>query len=627
MTDSGPLVSVLMPCFNRPYLMENRSIPSVLAQTHRAWELVVVSDGLDNHPVRAAVRSFGDSRIRYAEIPRPDYTGLDRTRRWYIAGAAARNHAERLATGEIIALLDDDDAFEPNHLADCVRMLTETGADLCYGLVRLYDANLGEYRDSYEPWDAPGTLGAFLTENVLYTPSVAYRAKWKEPPYPTDGERAADHGKWLAMHAAGAVFTGTEAAQAVYYGDSFDGVLRLTTPGVPPTEPVQQAVRGLTRTRGLTGPGPYTTELESALADRLGVAAAVAVPDAAAGLELALRAVTELRPGRPEVVVPSYAPAATADAVLRAGLTPVLCDVEPLTLTMTADTAGPWISPRTAALLPVHVHGIPCDPRPLRELATAHDLLLVGDAGPALGASTVDGPTGSAGDFEVFGFGEGTPLCCGEGGAVVCRDPELAALLREPAAGRTESTRAGAMGRAGYAGPRLTEFAAAVAVAGLPLLDSWLAARRTAAERYRELLAAVPELRVVGPHPGSDSGPDIGPDASPHPGPDASPHTRPGTDGRRPSWADLTLLTPSVALTARIVTRLADHRIATGTRHQPLHRSPVHARHAAGPLPVADAVAGRVVNVPIGQEIPDESIVLVAGVLRHELAAADRGFA
>ncbi|MEV6394058.1 DegT/DnrJ/EryC1/StrS family aminotransferase [Streptomyces sp. NPDC051907] len=580
MTASEPLVSVLMPCYNRPYLMTHRSIPSVLQQTYENWELVVVSDGLDNHSVRAAAEGFGDSRIRYAEIPRPDYSGLGPTGRWFIAGAAARNRAEEMADGEIIALLDDDDAFLPNHLADCVRLLTGAGADLAYGLVRLHDVNSGAETDYYHPWDAPGTLEAFLTENVLYTPTVAYRARWKQPPYPTDGRRAADHGKWLAMHHAGARFVGTACAQAVYYGDSFDGVLRISPPpngvAAEPTEAAEPAA--------LSDPA-RTAELESALARWLGVPETVAVPDADTGLDLVLRVLRERRPDRTEVVVPSYAPAGTAEAVVRSGLTPVFCDVDPRTLTLTAASAEPATTRRTLALLPVHVHGIPCAMGELRELADAHGAFLIGDARTALGAATGGVRTGALADAEAYGFG---PLGCGAGGAIGLRDPEWAAALRR-LAGRDPGS-PGAPAESGA----LTESDAVRALAGLPLLDAETSARRRSVALYRKLLADVPELRLVEPPSG-----------------DAAP-----------AWAEVPLVAPSAALAQRLVRRLADHRIESGTHHRPLHLSAPYATLAARPLPVAEAVAGRMVAVPVTGVIPVASVELVVGVARETLVAA-----
>ncbi|MCX4824580.1 DegT/DnrJ/EryC1/StrS family aminotransferase [Streptomyces sp. NBC_01142] len=586
MTASEPLVSILMPCYNRPYLMTHRSIPSVLEQTYRNWELIVVSDGLDNHAVRAAACGTGDSRIRYAEIPRPDYSGLGPTGRWFIAGAAARNRAEDLAEGEIIALLDDDDAFLPNHLADCVRMLTETGADLAYGLVRLHDVNSGTDSDYYHPWDAPGTLDSFLTENVLYTPSVAYRAKWKQPPYPTDGKRAADHGKWLAMHRAGARFVGTASAQAVYYGDSFDGVLRLSPPPKAIAADPGTAHGGHGAARR---PLPRTTELESALARYLGVPETVAVPDGDTGLGLVLRVLRDRCPDRTEVVIPSYAPPSTAEAVVRSGLTPVFCDVDAGTLTVTASTAEPVTTRGTLALLPVHVHGIPCDMSELRELADAHGAFLIGDARTALGSATGGVRTGSVGDAEVFGFGPGTPLGCGAGGVIGLRDPEWAAALRR-------LVRRGADGA--HQDPDspgcLPESDAAQVLAGLPLLDAEVSARRRSVALYGELLADVPGLQLVGPRSGASA----------------------------PAWAEVPLMAASASLAERLTRRLADHRIESGTYHRPLHLSAPYARFAAQPLPVAAATAGRMVGVPVSGVIPDTSVALVVGVARETLSAA-----
>lgn len=589
MNSTGPLISILMPSYNRPYLMARRSIPSVLAQTYANWELLVVSDGLRNGSVARVVRGFGDRRIRYHEIARPDYSEFDARARWFVAGAAARNRAEELARGDVIALLDDDDEFFPNHLLDCVNALNETGADLCYGNVVLADPNLGRHQPDYLDWSEPETRRLFVEENVIYTPSVAYTAAWRNVPYPEDGVVAADHGKWLAMRAAGARFTSVPAPQGIYHGDALTGRIRISTPSLPPTSDLSAAVESIAGTRYVSNYGPHCRELERSLAEYLDAAAVVAVASGDTALGMAMTMIRQRRPGRDEVILPSYTFPSTINAILRAGLTPVFCDVDPLSLGVTVNTVAKRIGPSTAAVVPVHSHGIPCDMLGLERLCDAHGLMLVSDAAPALGGRIGERRVGSFGDMEVFSFSATKVLTCGEGGAIACRDTEVEQELRK-------------LGRYGLGehyechypagvNGRLSEFAAAVGLAGLKYLDSWLARRADSAARYAKLLAGDERLRLIAP---SDS-------------------------AVSPTWKDISVLTPSVSITERLAARLADYRIETRPYYRPLHRMRAYADVPCDDLVITDSVADRLLSLPISNEIPDSSVQLVSEVLLAEL--------
>lgn len=583
------MVSILMPCHNRPYLMARRSIPSVLAQAYPHWELVVVSDGLDNTPVREAVAAFGNPRIRYAEIERPDYSGLIDRQRWFIAGAAARNRAEELARGEIIALLDDDDEFLPNHLRDCVDALTSTGADLCYGRVVLADPNLGHHQTDFHHWDEPETRRLFVEENVIYTPSVAYHASWRYIPYPQDGVVAADHGKWLAMREAGARFTSIERTQAIYHGDGTTGRVRISVPSLPPTEQLRSAVDRIAESRHVSNGGTYCQQLESALAEYLGAAEVVAVSSGDTALGMAMTVIRANRPGRTEVVVPSYTFPSTVNAILRAGLTPVFCDVDPGSLGVTVDTVAARIGPNTAAVVPVHSHGIPCDMPALEKLCEEHGLLLVSDAAAALGATIGSRKVGSFGDMEVFSLSATKVLTCGEGGAIACRTPELATSLR--VLGRYGLGEGYECVDSGGVNGRLSEFAASVGLTGLPLLDTWLSRRTDTAARYAKLIAVDQRLRLISPR----------------------------DPGIAPTWKDISVLTPSVEVTARLAQRMADYRIETRPYYRALHRMRAYVDLPRQDLPVTDAIADRLISLPISNEIPDATVQFVAAVLLAEV--------
>ncbi|NNM45777.1 DegT/DnrJ/EryC1/StrS family aminotransferase [Knoellia koreensis] len=176
--------------------------------------------------------------------------------------------------------------------------------------------------------------------------------------------------------------------------------------------------------------GPRVAEFEREFANFLGGGdiQAVAVNSATAGLHLALEAIGA-GPGD-EVIVPTWTFTATAEVVRYLGATPVLVDVNPSSLNLTAASVEAAISPRTKALMPVHFAGLPVDPA-VRSLAAARGIPVVEDAAHAFPADDGTGPVG-AGDAAatVFSFYATKTITTGEGGMVVTRDPALAQRMR-----------------------------------------------------------------------------------------------------------------------------------------------------------------------------------------------------
>src|SRR5689334_46539 len=167
-TGRRDLISVLLPCSDRAYAVRTRAIPSVLAQTHCNWELIVVSEGQDNTPMREAVASFNDSRIRFEEVGHSDYSGKHPRGRHGFA-ARALNRAQELARGDVLCLLDEEIEFLPDHLLQSMQALEANSADLVYGLAEEHDLNTGQQTEHYAAWG--GSLGdcAIHPSTVCYT--------------------------------------------------------------------------------------------------------------------------------------------------------------------------------------------------------------------------------------------------------------------------------------------------------------------------------------------------------------------------------------------------------------------------------------------------------------------------
>ncbi len=272
---------------------------------------------------------------------------------------------------------------------------------------------------------------------------------------------------------------------------------------VPVPEVDVEAVLDALRSGWLTM-GPRIQQLEAALADRLATPHAVAVSSGTAALQLALLAVGT-GPGD-EVVVPALAFPGAVAAVRCTGAEPVLCDVRGLhDLTLDPADVAARITPRTKAVVAVHLFGFAADVAALRALCHARGVALVEDAAHALGAHLPDGAlAGTAGDAGCFSLAAGRQVAVGEGGFVTAREEAIAARVR--------SLRSHAMTSVtwdrhrGHANTydivdvgfnyRLDEPRAALALAQLPRLEAAIAHRRALARAYRERLADVPGVAL-----------------------------------------------------------------------------------------------------------------------------------
>ena len=174
--------------------------------------------------------------------------------------------------------------------------------------------------------------------------------------------------------------------------------------------------------------GPKTLKFEERFADYVGAKHAVAVSSATAGLHLALDALG-LQPDE-EVITSTYTFTSTAAVALHLRARPVLVDVVPGTLSLDPDAVERAITPRTRAIVPVHMAGAPCDMDRILEIAARHGLDVVEDAAHALPAEFRGRKIGTIGDLTVFSFYAGKNITTGEGGMITTDSTERADLLR-----------------------------------------------------------------------------------------------------------------------------------------------------------------------------------------------------
>lgn len=226
---------------------------------------------------------------------------------------------------------------------------------------------------------------------------------------------------------------------------------------------------------------------EAEFAHASGAAHAVGTGNGTDALALILRAL-DIGPGH-EVIVPALSAAFSALAVLMVGATPVFADVDPLSLTIDAASCGARVTPRTRALMPVHLYGQPADMDPLMRLARQHGLAIVEDCCQAHLATWQGRPVGTIGIAGAFSFYPTKNLgALGDAGAVVTNDAALAERIRRLRHGG--QARSYDHREAGV-NSRLDEVQAAVLRVRLEWLPRWTARRRQLAGLYRERLRGV----------------------------------------------------------------------------------------------------------------------------------------
>jgi dTDP-4-amino-4,6-dideoxygalactose transaminase len=336
--------------------------------------------------------------------------------------------------------------------------------------------------------------------------------------------------------------------------------------------------------------GPYTRQFEAAfaLAHASGAdpATGVAVASGTAALEIILRGIGVA--GR-EVVVPANTFFATAEAALRAGATPVFADIDAATFALSPLTLAQALTPRTAAVMLVHIGGL-ITPQidELRQLCAERGVALVEDAAHAHGASYGGRPAGSFGIAAGFSFFPTKVITCGEGGMILTAAGELAEQARIYRDQGKGSVSANHHVLHGYAW-RMSEQAAVTGLVHLRRLPEFIEHRRLVAARYDEALTGLDGIQPV---------------------------REPA--GCRSNFYKYIAVLPAGVDRADFRRRLAQEhevRLAGEVYDLPLHRQPVFAEFARDPLPVAEDLCARHICLPVHSDMTaDEVDQVIDGV-------------
>lgn len=264
-----------------------------------------------------------------------------------------------------------------------------------------------------------------------------------------------------------------------------DKRLEVTRTTLPPFEEFCNEIRPLWESCMVTNMGPKHEEFEAALRERLGCREVCLFANGHLALETALRALR--LPAGSEVITTPFTFVSTTHAIVRCGLKPVFCDVRPSDGTLDPDAAEALVTPRTSAILPVHVYGNVCDVERLGALARRHSLKLVYDAAHAFTEYAGGRHAAAWGDASVLSFHATKLFSTVEGGAVCTDDAGLVQVLRDERNFGIRSKEC-----CSYIGgnAKLNEFQAVMGLCNLRHLDAALDERRKAAGLYRSLLSA-----------------------------------------------------------------------------------------------------------------------------------------
>lgn len=346
------------------------------------------------------------------------------------------------------------------------------------------------------------------------------------------------------------------------------------------------------RTGWISSSGRFIAEFEQGWADYCGMKFGIAVANGTVALQVAVGCL-DLAPGD-EVIMPSFTIISCALAVIYNGAVPVLVDADPRTWCMDVSRIAEKITPRTKAIMPVHIYGHPVDMDPLRALADKHGLVVIEDAAEAHGATYKGRVCGGFGDLSCFSFYANKIITTGEGGMVLTNDPayaEKARSLRNLCFRRERRFYHTELGH----NFRLTNLQAAIGVAQLGRIGELVERKRRMAATYTSGLSDIPTLTLPAEEPWA----------------------------KNVFWMYGIVIDESSGFDAAgLAAALHDRGVETRPFFLGLHEQPVLRERgmAGGCYPVSERLARQGLYLPSGLALTEEEIHRVSGAVRAVLA-------
>ena len=337
----------------------------------------------------------------------------------------------------------------------------------------------------------------------------------------------------------------------------------------------------------ISSKGSFIGRFETTFADRIGVQHATSVCNGTVALHLALLALG-VGPGD-EVIVPTLTYIAPVNAITYTGATPIFVDSLPDTWQIDPEDVVRKLTPKTKAILPVHLYGQACDMSRLKSIAEQHRIFIVEDCAEAFGTYVGKAHVGTLSDIAVFSFFGNKSITTGEGGMVVSNDLTLIERARHFKGQGLATHREYWHDVIGY-NYRLTNIASAIGVAQLERADEFLARKQLIAERYRAKLAHIPiTFQKIDP------------------------------DTTHSHWM-ISILTRSPEQREPLRQALATAGIETRPLFYPAHTMPMYA-HSYRRYPVAEDLSWRGINLPSWPGLTDEQVGQICSVIEENLAS------
>ncbi|MGN4126596.1 DegT/DnrJ/EryC1/StrS family aminotransferase [Lysinibacillus sphaericus] len=336
----------------------------------------------------------------------------------------------------------------------------------------------------------------------------------------------------------------------------------------------------------ISSEGPFVQRFEEMMADTVDRKYGVAVANGTAALEIAIQAL-DIGVGD-EVIIPTFTIISCASAVIKAGAIPIFVDCDLDTWNMSVSKIEEKISKKTKAIMVVHIYGLPTDMNPVLALAEKYKLKIIEDAAEMHG-QTYDGkPCGSFGDISIFSFYPNKHITTGEGGMILTDDKQLDEKCRSLRNLCFNSNRRFIHEELGF-NYRMTNMQAALGVAQLEQLDSFVDKKRAMGKLYTELLSDVPGLQL----PAIET-----------------------AHAQNIYWVFGIVLEDSVSFGAEVVmSKLAQRNIGTRPFFWPMHEQPILKKMGIiqnGQYPVAENIARRGFYIPSGLALSKNQIERVA---------------
>jgi len=348
------------------------------------------------------------------------------------------------------------------------------------------------------------------------------------------------------------------------------------------------------RTGWISSEGPFVSQFEAEFSARMQRQHGIAVSNGSVALDLA---VVSLNIGEgDEVIMPAHTIISCAAAVVRAGAVPVLVDCDPLTFNMNVQDIEARITPKTKAIMVVHIFGLPVDMDPLLQIAKTHGLKIIEDAAEMHGQTYKGRPCGSFGDISTFSFYSNKHVTTGEGGMILTNDPELAQRCRSYRNLCFKPEQRFIHEELGW-NYRMTNLQAALGVAQLERLDEFISIKRSMGARYLQLLDGVPGIQL--------------------------PVAR-NAHAENNYWVFPLVIDDQIDLSARdIMKRLQELGIGSRPFFWPIHEQPVLQRMGLfkqESYPVSERIARKGFYIPSGMAITEKQMETVASAVKQVLS-------